>query len=204
MASAGESPTNSPQSNPFSTRFIQPGAISYLFPANVNAAQLVERLAKNGWWGEITGPHGSGKSTLLASLVPQLILARKQPLQVTLHNGERSLAQHGETLARADARTIVIVDGYEQLWSWNRWRLRRFCRRRQAGLIVTSHASTGLPPLYACAVDRQTAAEILKRLLPAESPVGQADLDHALAANGQNLRDALFELYDLYEQRQAK
>jgi hypothetical protein len=62
----------------------------------------------------------------------------------------------------------------------------------------------GLPPLYACSVDQQTAAAILQKLLPAGSPVGQADLDHALAKNGQNLRDALFELYDLYEQRQAQ
>lgn len=195
---------NTPRSNPFSTRFTQPGAIPFLFPASVDAAQLTERLAKNGWWGEITGPHGSGKSTLLASLVPQLILAGRQPLRITLHNGERSLAQHRDALERANELSIVIVDGYEQLWPWNRLGLRWFCRRRQAGLIVTSHAPAGLPPLYACVVDRQTAAEILQRLLPAGSPVGQADLDHALAANGQNLRDALFELYDLYEQRQAQ
>lgn len=195
---------SAPRSNPFSTRFIQPGAIPYLFPAGVDAAQLVARLSAAGWWGEITGPHGSGKSTLLVALLPRLVEAGKRPLQVTLHNGERSLARHREMLAQAESDSVVIIDGYEQLWPWNRLLLRRFCCRRQAGLIVTSHTPTGLPPLYACAVDRQTAAEVLARLTPAESCVSQADLDRALAANGQNLRDALFELYDLYEQRQAE
>ncbi|HEY2839653.1 MAG TPA: hypothetical protein VGJ26_10910 [Pirellulales bacterium] len=199
---SGEPRAALPRSNPFSTRFIQPGAIPYFFPPGVDAAQLVLRLEQGGGWGEIIGPHGSGKSTLLAELFPRLSERGKRPLLFTLHNGERSLARHRAELAYADAKSLIVVDGYEQLWPWNRALLRRFCRRRGAGLIVTAHAPMGLPRLYSCAVDRQTAAAVLERLLPIRSSIGQADLERALATHGQNLREALFELYDLYELRQ--
>ncbi len=56
------------QSNPFSTRFVRPGALAYRFPPGESAATLVERLAASGWRGQIVGPHGSGKSTLVAAL----------------------------------------------------------------------------------------------------------------------------------------
>ena len=52
------------KSNPFSTRFIRPGAIEYLFAPGQTADSLIDRLRHNQWRGQIIGPHGSGKSTL--------------------------------------------------------------------------------------------------------------------------------------------
>jgi len=193
-----------PRTNPFSTRFIQPGALPFLFPADVNASQLVARLAQQEWWGEIIGPHGSGKSTLLASLTPELCRANRRVVQITLHDGERTLRAHNAAIAGIDSQTVLIVDGYEQLWIWNRYLLRRFCRKRRSGLLVTAHSGAGLPALFETRVDRRTASAVLARLCPDGDVVNQSDLDRALAAHGQDLREALFELYDLYEQRHTK
>ncbi|MBI2823188.1 MAG: hypothetical protein HYX69_00700 [Planctomycetia bacterium] len=192
------------QSNPFSTRHVRPGAIEFVFPPGVDAGQLVATLRASGWWGEITGPHGSGKSTMLSSLMPCLVREGRQPVLLELHDGERSLARHAEALAAAGPASIVIVDGYEQLSAWSKWRLRRLCRRRRWGLVITAHDAAGLPPFFATSVDVATAEAVLARLLPGESPIGRADLREALDARRGNLREALFDLYDLYEERRPR
>ena len=109
-------------SNPFSTRRMRPGALPFVFPPGLDAEALVARLRENDWRGEIIGPHGSGKSTLLATLIPCLARAGREPLLVTLHDRERSLRAHRALLARAHPGAIMIVDGYEQLAPWNKWR----------------------------------------------------------------------------------
>jgi hypothetical protein len=190
--------------NPFSTRCVRPGIIAYQFPAGVDAAILLERLRAGGWRGQIVGPHGSGKSTLLATLLPLLSDAGRDPLLVTLHDGERSLAAHRATLAKAGPRTIVIVDGYEQLAPWNQWRLRWGCRRRGQGLIVTAHKTVGLPLLAETAVDAATAVRVFETLVPSPTLVTRDDLQSALAAHPGNLRETLFDLYDLYEMRRPR
>ena len=187
--------------NPFSTRHIRPGAIPYIFRDGDSATPLVALLQANHWWGQIIGPHGTGKSTLLAELMPRLAITGRQPLLIELHDGERSLAAHRELLAQAHADTIVIIDGYEQLSCWHKWRLRLHCRRRGAGLLVTAHASAGLPQIAETAVDAETAQAVLARLVSHPAAEDQAALTRALAAHGGNLREALFDLYDLYESR---
>ncbi len=69
--------------NPFSTRHVRPGALSFLFARGDSTAALVEQLQRNGWRGQITGPHGAGKSTLLATLVPELQRAGRQPVALS-------------------------------------------------------------------------------------------------------------------------
>ena len=80
-----------PRSNPFSTRFVRPGAIPFCFPQGEGAGTLVTRLERQGWWGQIVGPHGSGKSTLLAQLRPHLEAAGCEVVVVVRRRGERSL-----------------------------------------------------------------------------------------------------------------
>jgi hypothetical protein len=192
-----------PTANPFSTRHVRPGAIPFVFPPGLDAGGLVSRLAANQWRGEIVGPHGSGKSTLLATLQPSLARAGREPLLVTLHDGERSLRAHRALLSRAHEGTIVIIDGYEQLAPWSKWRLRRYCRRRRAGLVVTAHQPAGLPTLATTTVDSETAAAVFRLLVPGGGPVDRTDLAAALARHSGNLREALFDLYDLYELRRV-
>lgn len=56
-----------PPINPFSTTFIRPGAIPFLFPNDQTIQDVVRQLAATDWWGQIIGPHGTGKSTLTAA-----------------------------------------------------------------------------------------------------------------------------------------
>jgi energy-coupling factor transporter ATP-binding protein EcfA2 len=187
--------------NPFSTRHVRPGALPFVFPPGQSAAALVDRLRAQGWRGEIVGPHGSGKSSLLAALIPAIHDAGRPTLLVTLHDGQRRLPQ-SVRWAEIAAGTIVVVDGFEQLSAWSRFRLEALCRRRNLGLVVTSHASVGLPPLWTTEVTPELARRLVNQLLGDESAVISPDeVDSCLARHRGNLRETLFELYDLYESR---
>lgn len=187
--------------NPFSTRFVRPGALEYLFPAGVSSEQLVERLERSGWRGEIVGPHGSGKSTLLAALLP-LVAKRGWEIQrYDLHNGERWLPR-GWLSRLCASSTLLVIDGYEQLGHLERWRVRRAMKGPNRGLLVTAHESVGLPRLWTTTIDVDRAQALLTRLLPPGcTSISSADLSAALARHPTDLRSAWFELYDLYEQR---
>jgi len=188
--------------NPFSTRRVRPGAVPFLFDGGQSAARLVERLKENGWRGQIVGPHGAGKSALLATLIPVIELAGRRTLLVELHNGRRRLPAG---LLRTDTPaepTVLVVDGYEQLGRLSRFRLRRFCRRRGLGLLVTSHRPVGLPDLYRPTTDLERVerlVEHLQRDYPVQ--VTPEEVAERFAEEGGNLREVLFDLYDLYEAR---
>ena len=190
------------RANPFSTRFTRPGAVAYRFPAGLSAATLVQRLSHSGWQGQILGPHGSGKSALVAALIPAIKQAGRQTVLIELHDQQRRLPD--DWLQRTDPSrpTVVIVDGCEQLASWNRAGLKRSCRRRGLGLLVTTHRPLGLPDLYCTSVDLALAQEIVRSLLgDQQSLVAPDEVKQCFERHQGNLREALFDLYDLYEER---
>lgn len=213
-----------PRSNPFASRRVRPGAIPFEFPRGLDAAKLVARFAELGCHAAIVGPHGAGKSTLLASLLPELERRGCMLLSIALHDGQRRLP--GDFLAplsairmpvgRRDGSTyvpkaIVVVDGYEQLSLWNRWRLRRRCRSASAGLLLTAHRPTTLPTLFHTAADFDLAVRIVDRLSAAagnpegsDSVVGMIGRDalHGIWLRHRgNFRETLFELYDIFERK---
>ena len=189
-------------SNPFATRFIRPGAIPYFFADGQSVASLAAKLERNQWWGEIIGPHGSGKSTLLATLVPELAAKGREVIQHTLSQGERSLDFSKLNASQWNEKTQVIIDGYEQLSWWSRWRLKMLCRRRHAGLLVTAHAPMGLPALVQTQPTVDLARKVVQRLLPAgDETISPEDIDRAFAGQQGNLRETLFALFDLYQAR---
>ena len=195
-----DAPLNS--DNPFCTRRISPGAIPFIFPPGENAETLVDRLRQAGWWGEITGPHGSGKSTLLAALTAAIERAGRRTVLVALHDGERRLPLRLQSDLRLRPPVVLVVDGYEQLGRWSRLMLKRFCRRQGMGLLVTAHESVGLPHLYRTAVTPDLAGQIVGTLLGGrEPPFTPEEVSHCLSRHGGDLREVLFELYDLFEKR---
>jgi hypothetical protein len=188
--------------NPFSTRRISPGAIPYVFPPGESAETLVDRLRQTGWWGEIIGPHGSGKSTLLAALTAAIGRAGLPTLLVALHDAERRLPLRLQSDPRLRSPLVMVVDGYEQLGLWSRLGLKRFCRRQGLGLLVTAHKSVGLPSLCRTAVTPDLAWRIVGTLLGGRQPLlTPEEVSHCLSRHGGDLREALFELYDLFERR---
>jgi hypothetical protein len=193
--------------NPFATRRVRPGAIPYFFPEGEDTAIVVERLQTQGWWGQIVGPHGSGKSTLLAALLPELRRAGRAPLLIALHNGRRCLLPEARAALKAlsGGAAVVVLDGFEQLSRLSRLGLRRHCRQRGQGLLVTAHHSVGFPELFRTNVTLKTARKVVNHLLAdAKGVVAGMDVAGRLPAREGNLREVLFELYDLYESQRRQ
>jgi hypothetical protein len=188
-------------SNPFATRFTRPGAIEFLFPDGDSALALVDRLREHSWQGEIVGPHGVGKSTLLATLIELLRSAGRNVVQATLHQDETSLPAALDGWRSWSDATQVVIDGYEQLTWWSRRQLARRVRDRQAGLLVTSHAPTGLPTLMTVAPRLEVALQVVRRLTPDEMRITNDDIEQTFRACEGNIREMLFQLYDLYQVR---
>jgi hypothetical protein len=196
--------------NPFATRYTSPSAGEYLFPDDVGVETLIARLREFQWWGQITGIHGSGKSTLVQMLLPRLeavgrvidfyaFRADRPPLLLA----SASSGLRPARVADWTRSTQIVVDGYEQLgWlqrTWWKWQ----CRRRGAGLLVTGHDDLGFPPLWRTETSTEVTRRVVARLLDqADAPwLGAEQLDHLFATHEGNVREVLFALYDLYEQR---
>lgn len=198
-------PTATEASNPFVTRRVRPGAIPFVFPTGVTVESLAEQVVfGDGSW-QIVGPHGAGKSTLLATLLPCIESYGLRAERFTLRNDQRRLPVSSAMTKHWDTKTIVVVDGYEQLQWWSRWRLKRLVTRQRCRLIVTTHDSVGMRELFHVRPDKPLAREIVDGLLPAENTmIGDADVDAAFDQHQGNLREMLFTLYDLYEQRRVR
>lgn len=191
-----------PAQNPFSTRCVRPGAVPFVFPDGLDAESLVQRLRDHAWRGQIVGPHGSGKSALLAALRPAIEQAGKRVALVDLHDGQRRLPREVKRGLALDADAVLVIDGYEQLGMLGRFWLARQCARYRSGLLVTAHASVGLPELLVTATTPALARRIVEQLLvdtPAQ--ITAAEIDAAFARHQGDLRETLFALYDLYESR---
>ncbi len=188
--------------NPFATRCTRPGAIEYLFPSGGDTSQLIDRMRQLSWWGQIIGPHGSGKSTLLCTLIPHLQKEGRSVVHFTLHEGQRRLPVSRVEMCAWDAHTQVIVDGYEQLSWWSRWHLKRTCRRRHCGLLVTAHQPVGLTDLCRTKATLEVTQQVVSRLLRGDSTiVSDADVAQSFDEQHGNVREVMFALYDVYEQR---
>ncbi len=193
-----------PAENPFSSRHVRPGATPFFFLPGQSAAGLIDLLRARGWRGEIVGPHGSGKSSLVASLLPAIRDAGRQPLLIELHDGQRRLPVDLRREAALHDGLVVIVDGYEQLSFWSRVQLKRFCRRRGLGLLVTSHEPVGLPPLFRTNPTPALARQIVEFLLEGRPPlIDSEEIAQRFERHRGDLRELLFELYDVYEERRG-
>jgi hypothetical protein len=193
-------PEETQPGNPFSARRLSPGASPYLFPAGENTAALLARLQQNDWWGEIIGAHGSGKSSLLAALMPAIREEGKQVRLVELHDGQRQLPPDIYRRGAIPPGGLLVVDGYEQLSRWSRLRTRRHCRRVPCGLIVTAHSPVGLPELFHTSPTLEMVQRLVEQLLEGRPmPWPAKELGDRFERHGANVRELLFELYDLYE-----
>lgn len=190
--------------NPFCTRCVRPGARPFLFLPGQTAAELANRFRLARRRGAVVGPHGSGKSTLLATLLPELQRQGQQIAAIALHDGQRRLPRRFPPPS-AQADTVVVIDGYEQLGFFARCRLCWLCRRRQLGLLVTAHAAARLPVLFRTEVALPLAQRLAQDLQDGfPRLVHDADVARVFPRCEGNLRELLFELFDLYEARRRK
>jgi hypothetical protein len=202
------------RTNPFATRFVRPGAIPFQFGADIDPQTLVEQLAAANWRGAIVGPHGSGKSTLLATLIPRIEHVGRRVKHITLCSGG-TISSNGratslaETLRELEPGHLLIVDGWEQLNWWNRYRTRGLTARRNCGLLVSAHDPAlvkPLPLLFQTSPSLGTMQLLVEQFLQSDSKfvsplVSQSDISAAFSQHHGNIRDAFFALYDLFERR---
>lgn len=190
--------------NPFAARFLQPGTVPFVFPEGDDMEQLLQRLRRQKWRGQISGPHGTGKSTLLVQLIDRLESAGHDCRVFRLHDCQRRLPAPLRELIGLPAGTMLVIDGYEQLaWYWKA-ALPWLCGARRLGLIVTTHRVLRLPVVLHTSSSLALAQQVAERLLADGRPmIGPADIRSCYEQCKGNIREMLFALYDLYEQRMA-
>ena len=118
------------RTNPFcALRACPPGTIEFVFEPGKSLQQLVDALEANAWQGQIIGVHGTGKSTLLASLTVAIEDRGRSVSSATLcDRTTTSAAEFFRSLRASAGQGVAAVDGVEQLHTWNRLLLKRFCR----------------------------------------------------------------------------
>jgi hypothetical protein len=186
--------------NPFSSCWTQPKNQAYQFPAGKSVDLLISHLENQGWWGQVLGPHGIGKSTLLTTLAWELNRRgydiKTHPLRATgrphrLEFADSPTARH---------KTIVLVDGYEQLHPWSAWWLRTRCRWTGAGLLVTTHRPCSLPVLARLLPDLEIVQRLVAKLSQhTRTSVTRSVVKASYLAHRGNVREILFDLYDRHE-----
>ncbi len=189
-------------SNPFCTRRVRPGAIAFRFSGSENVHRIIQRLWENQWFGQIVGPHGSGKSTLLRTLDAAWHDVSRSPTTIQLRDGQCRLPVSRQHISSWDRSTQVIVDGYEQLALTARWRLRRWCRLRGCGLLVTCHRPTRLPVVYRTEISTETTRQLVAQLV-ADTPylVSPEEIDRCFWQCKGNVRETFFALYDVVQSK---
>ena len=198
------------KANPFSTRFIQPGAIAYQCFDGSTVGDLAERfLQLRSKRGSIVGPHGSGKSTLVASLAMEFNALRPEtkihPLRFSTDQfASRSLNRSVLEWTRS---SVVILDGYEQLRFWSRLMVDWIARSRSISILATAHGPLrGFETIWETSVNETSSRWVVEQLLQHSGPslganvlLQSDDWARSRAKHGQNLRESLFDMYDWWQ-----
>lgn len=191
-------------SNPFRSANIRPGANDFWFPDPASWQQIQDQIRQHRSC-QIIGPHGTGKSTLFHQLADrceswgwQVWRHVIDPRQPTLEGLTTEAVQ-----ASAEFRVERLrgVDGYEQLTGSQRRALRKYCHTRGERLLITSHGPEGFHTLYKTFVDVPVARRVIVTILQRDGVDWQLDearLESLLARHGGNLREVLFELFDIF------
>lgn len=202
--------------NPFSTRFIKPGAVDFIFHGGVTIEALADRFKANAWIGSIVGPHGCGKTTLACQLgrvlgrtcVVRWITVRpeSQPKRhgfarmPRIHH-DRTRSSGWDETSHESSQSLMVIDGLEQLSWLHRLAVVHHARARYRGLLVTSHRPVaGIPTLWHVDRDFEIFRAVAMRLQDQRFPLPGEALSRAFAQAKGNIREALFLLYDWHQQ----
>lgn len=187
-------------SNPFSTRYTRPGAIPYRSLAQTSyprLASLLNRIRQEPGPFQIVGPHGVGKSTLLSHLLRQLSAEGWETSRVRLSSEQRPRLPRGTPMA-GGSRCLLAIDGFEQL-SWMQ-RRRMLWHARHERLLFTTHRPQAVETLASLRPDPRSFEAIVRYLLRnSRWPVTSEQIREVFEQSAGDLREGLFQLYDLYE-----
>lgn len=211
--------------NPLATRYVAPGRLAWIDYENAELSHLVDRFLRFNRRGQIVGVHGSGKTSLLENLVPLLgtvvfradgfcsqrfrtdfQLDSKSIVWLTLRKGSQVMEFLNQLLRIEQFQGILVLDGFEQLNWWRRYRLIRWTNRQRCGLLVTTHRQVRMPLLCRTRVTSEVARLVLAQacdqaLVDSSLFKRFDDLDWSemLRKHHGNLRECMMELYDYFE-----
>ena len=191
--------------NPFSTRFVQPGAIPW-FATDTSAGSLLFRLYDVGNRAIICGPHGSGKSTIVSHLAS---VAQRQGLKVHCLRicSWLDVIRVIRVFATIDPKqSVVSVDSWELLGFFG-WFLCQLADFRSICVVVTVHERpwwNNWPVLLHTKANDKTFRRLVHELMTQHAgsettEFSRAMLKDVFQRHSGNLREAFFELYDHYE-----
>lgn len=189
-------------SNPFDASRLRAGIVPYFFAGGTSRQQILDQFVRGGYRGQIVGPHGTGKSTLWLEILDSLRAAGHVIVSHTLRNQANDV----QRILQAARHEILAIDGFEQLGLWRR--LRCIYRRSQSRLLITTHRrQPGLPILYTTNATVAQLQYVVGQLWQASNLAGATfdeavaeDRLHDLLARHGSTREALFSLYDWYQQ----
>lgn len=206
--------------NPFASRCIRPDNSVYRFAREGSLDQALRREFMNRLLfmlhtrrrAAIVGAHGTGKSTLLQSLEPHLKSAFNHVIPIRLtsekRDGCRELLRLFEIVGSDQQGVCLVIDGFEQLRWFDRWRLvHRLKGRESTALLVTCHRTSWLvPPCLETHWDEGLSRYLTQEKLgdvPTEARVELLSIFESRLqqppAGRRNLRDLWFEMYDAFE-----
>ena len=193
--------------NPFSTRFVQPGAIPWL-AADTSLRSLLFKLYDVGNRAIICGPHGSGKSTILSHLSS---VAQRQGLKVhclRICSWIDAIRVMRVFATMNPKQSIVSVDSWELL-GFSGWFLCQFADFRGICVVVTVHEKpwwNNWPVLLHTKANDKTFRRLVYGLMTKFTgsetiKFSRAMLKDVFQRHSGNVREAFFELYDHYERQ---
>ena len=193
--------------NPFSTRFVQPGAIPWL-ATDTSIDSLLFRLYDVGNRAIICGPHGSGKSTILSHLAS---VAQREGLKVhclRIRSWIDAIRVMRVFATINPKQSLVSVDSWERLGFFG-WFLCQFADFRGLRVVVTVHKRpwwNNWPVLLHMKADDKTFRLLVDELMTKYAGSKTIEFSGAMLRDvfqrhSGNLREGFFELYDHYERQ---
>ena len=193
--------------NPFSTRFVQPGAIPWL-ATDTSIDSLLFRLYDVGNRAIICGPHGSGKSTILSHLASVAQRKGRKVHCLRIRSWIDAIRVMRVFATINPKQSLVSVDSWERLGFFG-WFLCQFADFRGLCVVVTVHKRpwwNNWPVLLHMKADDKTFRLLVDELMTkyAGSKIIEfsgAMLRDVFQRHSGNLREGFFELYDHYERQ---
>lgn len=188
--------------NPFATRWTRPGRITPrdALGRPLDVTGLVRRFHGLAGAAALEGEHGSGKTNLLTAIAAEFL--RDGTLSGSLRmRGIRDVATAIGLVGQATPGTTVCIDGWEAMGPFAGGLVRWLARLRRCRLLVTSHRPTGMPLLWRCETSPDLLASLVDCLPSHAGSIDPVDIRNSFSRHDGNLREALFDLYDLFERR---